>query len=415
MDRRTTLSTVVVLAVTVALITLLIVRQADTGSDEAVTDPPSLPDPDLDADPGTDSDPDPDVDPDPDADSPQTLEEFVTEAIAFVEEVRGMAFLTDPVVVALAEDDFVARVDGDLEAQFAEDPGLVEEFTAVYRAFGLIRPDERIDEVYRAFGAAGILGFYDPETDELVVRQVDELSLLTKSTIVHELVHAFDDQHFDLDRPEYDDLTDEIPWTFTALAEGSASYVESLWEDTLSRSQRADLLQEELSFGDPGIFDRFEFAFLLLELSPYEAGEQFVQRIVEADGFDRLGELFAAPPPTSEQVIDPAAFRSGELGVGLAVPPADGTVVSDGIGGQVLLESLFLGEGVDFGDAAEGWGDDRYVVWTEGATSCLRWDLRADTDPDLAELEEALEGWIAGRGGVVSRTDPATVRVERCA
>lgn len=398
MDQRSVLSVVGVFGGMAAIIVLVLLRASDTDSTADKVDGPG----DTVEAPET-------------PEAPETLEEFVAEAIEFIETTRGRRFVEAPVVLALPEADFVARIDADLESEFDDDPDGVAMYNGFYRAFGLIGPDESIDEVYRAFGSAGILGFYDPETDELVVRQVDQLSLLTKSTIVHELVHAFDDQHFDLDRPEYDDRTDEIPWTFVAVAEGNASYVESLWESTLSPADQAAVLAEELDFGDPSVFEQFELAFLWLELSPYDHGEPFIAELVARGGFDAVDEVLADPPATSEQVIDPTAFAAGEPALELSAPPADGEVLVEGVGGQVLLDSIFFGEGVDFGRAADGWGADRFVVWLEGEQTCVRWDLRADTPADLDELEVALDAWVNSVGsGAVARLDGQTLRVDRC-
>ncbi len=100
------------------------------------------------------------------------------EAIAFVEATRGRRFLTEPEVVVLDDVEFVERLDADLEEDFAVDPDGVAMYNAFYRSLGLIAADDSIDEIYRDFSAAGILGLYNPTTDELVVRQVDELSLV---------------------------------------------------------------------------------------------------------------------------------------------------------------------------------------------------------------------------------------------
>lgn len=339
------------------------------------------------------------------------FEAFVDEAMAFVEASRDRRFVTEPVVVALDEAQFVARVRADLDADFAADPDEIETFNAAYRSMGLIGPDESVDEVYSRFGEAGILGFYDPVTDELVVRQRDELSLLTKSTIVHELTHAFDDQHFDLDRPEYDDRTDEIGWGFRAVQEGSASWVEGEWEATLTPDQQADLFQEELSFADPGIFDDFELSFLLLELSPYEYGEPFVEHLVDGGGNDALDDALEDPPITSEQVIFPDRYDADEGPIVIAPPPAEGEVHFTGLGGQVLIDSLFAGAGV----AREfEWGGDQVVVFTEGGRDCFRWDVQAE-DGTTDGVEASFSAWGESLGATdVAPIDDRTVRIERC-
>jgi len=339
------------------------------------------------------------------------FDDFVDEAIDFVEATRGRSFLQDPMVIALSEAQFVNRI----RAEFAEDfdaaPEDVEMYNALYRSTALIGADESIDEVYRQFGEAGILGFYDPETDELVVRQRDELSLLTKSTIVHELTHAFDDQHFDLDRPEYDDRADEVAWGFRAVAEGSASWVEAEWKATLSSADQSGLLQEELSFGDPGIFDQFELSFLFLELSPYEYGEPFVAHLVDGGGTDALDEALEDPPITSEQVIVPDRYDEQEGPIDLAPPPADGEIQFSGIGGQVLIDSMFQGNGVIRGFE---WGGDQLVVWSAGGFSCLRWDIQSE-DGNTEAVMDGFLSWSDRAGPAnVFVLDERTVRVERC-
>ncbi len=368
---------------------------------------------------GTESD---DADTDTDAEAgtdtaevrPGPLEEFVSEAVAFIEDLRGAPFNERPVVVALSDAEFVARVENDLEADFDESPENVEVETVIQRAIGFIRPDETSDEVLRQFLAAGVLGFYDPETKELVVRQVSELDLLTKSTIIHELTHAYDDQHFDLDRPELDDDDfTERSWTFVALAEGSASHVDSAWESTLSAVERLALQDQEASFGDPAMFASFDFAYLLLQVSVYIEGEPYIDSLVADGGYGALDAAFAEVPLTSEMVME-RGNAIDTMPIDVPVPPADGDVVWEGVGGQILLDSLFSGTFTATGDAATGWGGDAMVVYRADGQSCMRWDIVMDTAADESELVAGLRQWTALRGGEVSTVD-GRVRLDRCA
>ena len=343
-----------------------------------------------------------------------SLADFVSEAVAFIEDLRGAPFEERPVVVALFDTDFIARVENELEADFAEDPDLVERDTVVQRAIGFIGPDQTSDEVLRQFLAAGVLGFYDPETKELVVRQVAELDLLTKSTIVHELTHAYDDQHFDLDRPELDDDDfTERSWTFGAIAEGSASHVETAWVNALSSLEQSDLRYQESNFGDPGMFASFDFAYLLLQVSVYVEGEPYVDSLVANGGYGALAAAFAELALTSEQIMerDPAVDTEP---VYVPVPPSDGDVVWEGTGGQIVLDSLFSGTFTATEDAATGWGGDAMVVYRAEGQSCMRWDIVMDSPADEEELIAGLVQWAALRGGAVSIVD-GRVRLDRCA
>ena len=75
------------------------------------------------------------------------LEEFVSEGVAFIEDLRGAPFNERPMVVALSDSDFVARVENDLESDFAEFPEDVELNTVTQRAIGFIEPDQTSDEI----------------------------------------------------------------------------------------------------------------------------------------------------------------------------------------------------------------------------------------------------------------------------
>ena len=158
----------------------------------------------------------------PDASSPDLdeVDAFVAEAVTFIEGLRERPFVDAPNLRVVGETEFLEILLDDLDQTFAEDPDLVERIDVLYRALGMIGPEESIEEVYRTFVEAGVLGVYFPDRDQMLVRGDGPLSLLAKATIVHELVHAFDVQHFDLERG--DDLDDgtELPWTFAAAVEG---------------------------------------------------------------------------------------------------------------------------------------------------------------------------------------------------
>jgi len=76
----------------------------------------------------------------------------------------------------------------------------------------------------RTLLTAGVVGFYDPETKQLVVRGTDTTPF-TRRVLAHELTHALDDQHFDLNRQQLDKADDETGFGFSALVEGNARRV----------------------------------------------------------------------------------------------------------------------------------------------------------------------------------------------
>jgi hypothetical protein len=80
--------------------------------------------------------------------------------------------------------------------------------------FGLIEPGTDLGDLQVDLLGDQILGYYDPETDEMVVvltNDGEELSAIDEITFAHETVHALQDQHFDLValHGDIDALTDD--------------------------------------------------------------------------------------------------------------------------------------------------------------------------------------------------------------
>ena len=352
----------------------------------------------------------------PDASSPDfdEVDAFVAEAVTFIEGLRERPFVDAPDLRVVGETEFLEILLDDLNQTFAEDPDLVERIDVLYRALGMIGPEESIEEVYRTFVEAGVLGVYFPDRDQMLVRGDGPLSLLAKATIVHELVHAFDDQHFDLERG--DDLDDgtELPWTFAAAVEGSARYVEERWIATLTAAERQRLDAEELAFGDPALFASMDLAFLFHEISVYEYGEAWIDRLVARNGIEAIDDAVLEPAPTSEQVMEPLDAPSLDP-LPVPHPAVEGEVVWETVGGQALIDSLLNGAFIAESDAVTGWGGDALTAYRLDGRSCVRWDIVADTATDSSELLDAFARWVDFRGsGQVTARD-GVVRLERCA
>ncbi len=327
---------------------------------------------------------------DDDGDEP-SLEALVSELIDFVERERGLDFITDPIVTVQPEDEFLAAFGELVDDDLAENELLYEQATEIFQAIGFLAPDVTYEAAYRALAADGILGYYETELNELYVRG-GEITPLVRSVIVHELVHALDDQHFELYRPEYDDRDDEVGFGLQALAEGNARRIENAYRATFTAEEEADAFAEESSFSYD--FSILPFEFLNLIIAPYIEGEELVAEVLDDGGQAELDELYVEPPVTSEQVIHPE--RRTEAAAPVPVPPADGEVFDSGTFGQIAVQVLLeasLGLS-DAADAAEGWGGDSYVLWLDDdEVSCLRVHFVADTADDLDELFDGLTEW----------------------
>ena len=313
------------------------------------------------------------------------LEGVVRELQAFVEQTRGLKFKV-PVQVKLLEDKaFETR----LKEVSEEDVGELEKTAKVLRALYLLDRGVDLEKQLDSLLGAAVAGFYDPETDELVVRGA-KTTPYVRTVLVHELTHALQDQHFDLDRPELDDRDDEASQAFSVVVEGDAVRIQEQYRRSLSRSERREADEEEESLGgDIGA----DIPDVLLQLIgfPYEVGPVFVRSVMSAGGQPRLDAAFSAPPVTSEHVLHPDAFLSGQPVASVADPPADAAVIDKGVIGELGIILMLLDDAAQgvAARAGSGWGGDRYVAWDQGAKTCVRAAFAMDTARDADELEDA--------------------------
>lgn len=309
----------------------------------------------------------------------------ICDAAQFVESFRGRPFKSFPTVQLVDDDAFGDRLLRDFDDDLPE----IEITTQIWRSLGFIEPDDDLAEILATSWEIGTVGAYFTETKELYV-QGDELDLYAQMVVVHELTHAHDDQWLDLDRPEYDEATDEIGYGFSAVVEGNAQRVESAWRAELSAAQQNELAGLEvgvLSPEDIEIYTSLPRMLLLLQISPYLDGRELVDQIARAGGEDGVDAALESPPATSEQVLHPELFGA-EDAIDVPVPSTDGAeILEQGMVGELAF-SLWLGD-----LAGAGWGGDQYVTWRTGDTACTRIDVASDTTRDADELQKAAAAW----------------------
>jgi hypothetical protein len=264
--------------------------------------------------------------------------------------------------------------------------------------FGFIEPGTDLGDLQVEILGEQIAGYYDPETDQMVVVSTgggEELSASDEITFAHETIHALQDQHFDLlaVQGDIDALSDDQSLAIDALIEGDATtgQIEYLLDNpSLIRD-----LQDELSGLDSSSLDDAPQIYAETLLFPYEEGADFVSELHDEGGWDAVNAAFDNPPQSTEQVLHPDKYLAGEgpLPVTINDPlPAlgdDWHVFDLNVMGEFITNVFLDSHDVDRGDAqqaAEGWGGDQYlVVGTEDETA-LVWKSAWDTEDDAQEF-----------------------------
>ena len=326
------------------------------------------------------------------------VEEMVRELSAFVESTRGLSFKTPVKVQMVSSDDFNAKLVKDLEESKAE----IERQELVLKPLGLTDPKYPLLESYRKLLQAGVLGFYDPKTKDLVIRG-QQITPYTKQTVAHELVHALDDQWFGLDRPQYDEQKDEVGFGFGAVVEGNARRIENIYVGRMTpeeKSQRDD--EEAAGMVDADLNGVPEILLKLIQ-APYDFGQLFVRKLMDRGGNDTLARALAEPPRISSAIMHPDRYFNGDVREEVPKPKAEGKETSDGVFGELMtratLEAALATN--EAAKAADGWSGDWYVTWVdENKAPCIRIDYKMLTEQDLADLKAAYTKWGSGRAGV---------------
>jgi hypothetical protein len=339
-------------------------------------------------------------------------------------------------------------------ADFREDlpPEKLAAVELSLKAFGLIAESMDLKTYYPELLTSQIAGFYDPHAKVLAVvdrpggllgKQVaaqfgaETARKMEDGLLVHELTHALQDQHFDLDRLSDPDPLSDGGVARLALIEGDASLVmlDDLVQAPLEQLPEAQSVMGELlsaSGGEgapsgvtrlPGEKEMADAPAWFREtlLFSYARGAAFCLEVRRRGGQKLLDYAFAVDPPrSSEQILHPEKWYghrddpitilwpdlAGEL-PGYA-KAAEGQLGEEGI--RVLLRPV-LKDDERVAAAAAGWGGDRFAVYQRSGKRLLAWI--ADWDTELAAGQFAAAAARLGAGWMVTRAAPRRVTLLR--
>lgn len=362
----------------------------------------------------------------PEAAPDTALQRMAEELVPEVERRAGLAFRRPPRLARSTLGRLEAFLEEELDEQLPEDEA--RRLGAAYARLGLVPDTLDFRSLLRGLYLEQVVGYYDPEADTLFVRDEVESSRV-RTVLLHELVHALQDQHLDLDS-----LTDaraesnDAGTAARAALEGHATFVMTEWQLAEQTGRDVDLaampnlsgLVPASAFDSlPGMPALSGAPRVIREslVFPYVGGLGYVQELWRAKP-DRPAPLGRYLPASTEQVIHPERLLSeppdAPTGVRFEGAPSPWTEVhADGLGEletRILLEER-LGNGERARSAAAGWDGDRYrLLRTPEGTEALVWvTVWDDEDEAAAFLAAVREAW-SGRYG---SEDGREVRVER--
>ncbi len=221
--------------------------------------------------------------------------------MARVEAVRCIEFDQSVPVSVLSREEYRRQ-----QASGETDEALRKFDNVKFEALMLVNESADSIAVQNRNRGSGVLGFYSPRNDEIVViaesaedLRIDEL------TLAHELMHAWQDARYDLAGSPFDaKLRDQVN-ARNGLVEGDASYTEALYEQQCGEGW--ECLDAKRGGGGGELAN---IGVYLMKFQPYSDGPAFVRMVRQVGGWDAVNEMYANPPASTEQVIHPLRYET---------------------------------------------------------------------------------------------------------
>lgn len=235
----------------------------------------------------------------------EELNAVVARAMARVEKTRNLEFEEEVPVRIIDREAYRNRTD---QAFANATEAERHHHNTKYEALYMVNQSADALELLRANQGGSVVGFYSIAEKELVlVSDNPETLELDELTLAHELVHALQDQHFDLSR--YDRKTTETHNAVNGIIEGDANYVQNRYQDNC----------EEEAWGTCEIPDGARtgggvahIGLFVVSFQPYSDGPAFVDHIYQNHGWEGVNEVYDDPPASTEQVIHPRLYGVDE-------------------------------------------------------------------------------------------------------
>ena len=327
--------------------------------------------------------------------TPPTIAEVENQ----VEAVRGLPFERRVNVEPVTPEEIDRRLREYLDVYYPK--RFYARRSDAWATIGAIPKDVGILGAIDAYQQGQVLGFYDSQNGELVYTGDADLDRLEHFVLAHELTHAIDDQHFDLDR--LDDLVvrceDEPFQAALGIVEGSANHFAT---QVLLRFPVA------ASGSGSGAGPAAEVPPLMLEIFayPYTEGQRFADALADAGGPAAVDRALRKFPTTTEQILHPSKYP-GDVAEPVEVPdfaPTFGPRWRDHdvmVVGEVWLKALLNLRLDESGaaSAAAGWDGGIYRAWNDGDDVAVILSTVWDTPADAEEFRGALSEWVSHGSG----------------
>lgn len=302
-------------------------------------------------------------------------------------DIRGLEVLREVNYTYMTREELKDHMDS------TQDRNMTALTQSAFESLFLVEPGEDVMENMSGSYSEQVLGFYEPENNRMVIIEGSS-SLLNRITMIHELTHALQDQHFDLTSLVNVETTDQM-LSRRAVYEGDATIVQYDYMRTLTEEEMSEL-KDEITVGAGN--STMPFVLEKMMTFPYRKGFNFVYDFYGGDDWDAVNALYSDPPESTEQVLHPEKYRAGEEPVNVTM---DITVKGMDLGvrdrlGEYMLYLMFhhyVNRTISY-EAAEGWGGDLFHYYSNSTDHLSVYKIRWDSNEDAVEFSQTYDTWV---------------------
>lgn len=340
------------------------------------------------------------------SDDPE-LRALAAELLPGLAARSGLPFLAPIRLVRRSREELVAFLEFKLTEEMSDEreAALVQS----YAMLGLVPGDLQLRELLKSVYTEQVAGFYDPDSTALFVLD-DQPQATLGPLLLHELVHAVQDQSVDLAALTAPSVGNDRRSAASAAIEGHATLImfeqmaEAMQGGPVDLGDIPDFASQvrpalEMARSQYPQLARAPRVIQESMLLPYLEGAGFVQRLwMELP--ERTAPFGEWLPTSTEQLLNPDRFLSTprDEPTELLITLDQGVIRhEDGLGAAEVL--ILMEEHAGVADAT-GWDGDRYVLFELNGESGLVWasiwDSVADRDRFVNQLGAGLATFPGG-------------------
>lgn len=275
-----------------------------------------------------------------------------------------------------------------------------------------------------------VAGYYRIGEGEIVL-VTDADGAIDESILAHELLHAWQDQRFDL--TEFDAETRDGASAMTGLIEGDAVVVERAYAERC-QSDWSCILSSDSPTADSSDLN---WGIYFADFHPYNDGPTLVESRYETGGWEGVNALYTDPPRTTRHLLEPHTYDEfapkqipltrSPVGGWSALGPSDGPMAERLGPGRIAAMFMQMpytdapaesespldraavlspDESTPFEyqhDFTDAWAGDRFHAYQRGESTAyvwrIAWSDAAAADDFLAAYQALLRSHGAGFEG----------------